>query len=175
MWGNRDEARELVAEAIAIGARWDDSFDNIAFIRDELGSKPRDQRPKCNVCDGTGTDTPHDGWYGWRIENWGTKWDAHFDGPFGAMVAPGGDVSATVDSEGLYLVAGTAIYNFDTAWGPPVAWLQKMAPMVPWLKFTLRYAEMGMDFAGEAVAKGARLRHVDLAVDDVLSPEQMWY
>jgi hypothetical protein len=60
----------------------------------------------------------------WCIENWGTKWDAN---------------ETIEDDEGTH---------FNTAWGPPRVWLEKVAEKYSYLQFSLRYAEEGMDFSG---------------------------
>ena len=62
--------------------------------------------------------------YGWCIENWGTKWEAND--------------SHVYDQD----------IHFETAWGPPKPWLEKVAEKYTSLSFTLRYAECGMDFSG---------------------------
>jgi hypothetical protein len=72
-------------------------------------------------------------WYKWNIENWGTKWNV-------------GDFILNVEDDDT-----VAYFNFDTAWSPPVEWLQKVAPMFPNLSFELLYHEGGMGFAGRLV------------------------
>ena len=72
--------------------------------------------------------------YSWCVSHWGTKWDL-----FGV-------------NRGV--TGGEAFYSFDTAWSPPVAWLQKVAEDFPHLEFELRYYEPGMGFVGIASAKG---------------------
>jgi len=68
-------------------------------------------------------------WYMWRISNWGTKWDAS------------GSVITVNDDQNLILC-------FDTAWGPPVAWLDKISAQFPELSFHLIYEEPGVSFCG---------------------------
>ena len=41
-------------------------------------------------------------------------------------------------------------YVFETAYSPPVAWLEKVCEMFPKLEFTLNYEEGGNGFQGEA-------------------------
>lgn len=67
-------------------------------------------------------------WYEWNIANYGTKWDAG---------------EASIDDMGDELEI-----QFDTAWAPPVAWLEKVEPLFPKLKFELHYEEPGMGFKG---------------------------
>ena len=71
-------------------------------------------------------------WYDWCVSNWGTKWDV--------------ECFETIMEED-YMV-----FQFDSAWAPPVPWLEIVAKLFPKLKFTLKYDEPGMGFMG--VAKG---------------------
>jgi len=68
-------------------------------------------------------------WYTWRVANWGTKWDAAESG-----------ISADDDQN---LIAW-----FDTAWAPPIPWLEKIAVQFPELNFSMIFEEPGMDFCG---------------------------
>jgi hypothetical protein len=70
-----------------------------------------------------------DNWYDWHCANWGTKWDVSFG-------------SHTKDKE--YYTAW-----FDTAWSPPVAFIEKLSEMFPDLQMSLKYQELGMCFQGE--------------------------
>jgi hypothetical protein len=76
-------------------------------------------------------------WYDWQSGNWGTKWDLDDE---------------TMVTEGK----GQIIYEFNSAWAPPDAWLTKVAKLFPTLRFTLMYAEPGMQFAGQAIYEGGR-------------------
>lgn len=75
-----------------------------------------------------------EGWYNWRVTRWGTKWEAsnpHLD--------------ETEDR---------LCYTFETAWGPPDAWLRATAELFPELEFRLFYSEGGNYFAGVMHAHG---------------------
>ena len=78
-----------------------------------------------------------DNWYDWRIKNWGTKWDVE------AKLAEKGD--------------GWLVYRFDSAWSPPIAWLEKVARDYPMLSFRLKYDEPGVGFAGVATAQDGQV------------------
>lgn len=79
----------------------------------------------------------HTDWYEWRVAKWGTKWDVD------------GNMCTDPDDD-------TIVYEFSSAWSPPVAWLAKVCEDFPNLTFTLEYNESGCNFRGEAVAyKGA--------------------
>jgi hypothetical protein len=69
-------------------------------------------------------------WYHWRLENWGTKWEAD---------CPAGKPDGFEFVQGLY---------FMTAWSPPVAWFDRVAKLYPHLSFTLYFYEGGNAFAG---------------------------
>jgi hypothetical protein len=73
-----------------------------------------------------------EGWYDWNIQNWGTKWNANTN-----------YYDYEEDSEQFTV-------DFDTAWSPPIAWLEKVVAKYPELTFNLAYHEAGMNFRGEA-------------------------
>jgi len=68
-------------------------------------------------------------WYDWCVNEWGTKWDT---GTQGYEVLPEAD--------------GRMCIGFDTAWGPPIAAMEKLCD----LGFSVRlmYYEPGMAFCG---------------------------
>lgn len=80
----------------------------------------------------------HDGkgesWYNWRLQNWGTKWNA----------------SDTVITRHKRSVKIT----FETAWSPPIPILHALAEKFPNNTFCLRFYEMGMAFKGHLKLKG---------------------
>jgi hypothetical protein len=80
------------------------------------------------------------GWYDWRVENWGTKWDLDEQEQK--------DVAAH-----LALLMGSKCelsVAFMTAWAPPCQAIAALSAMFPNDKFVLRYVEFGMGFAGTA-------------------------
>ena len=68
------------------------------------------------------------------IQNWGTKWG------FCRVQEP--ELRKYGDDE------GTLVYQFDTAWSPPLPLIKKMGELFPDLVFDLRYFEGGMQFNG---------------------------
>ena len=70
-------------------------------------------------------------WYDWRVKNYGTKWDCSTT-----------DFDTDVPTE--FQV------TFDSAWSPPIAWLEKVQKDFPTLKFKLIYEEPNNWFAGVA-------------------------
>lgn len=73
--------------------------------------------------------------YDWRIENWGTKWDADCF-----------DLCISDD--------GTMFANFDTGWSPPIGVMTRLAELFPSLSFRLLYEEGGAAFTGCARFEG---------------------
>ena len=76
----------------------------------------------------------HDNWYNWSIANWGTKWDA---------------CESYIDHNDINYFAVT----FDTAWAPPVSWIENIMQDFPDLQFTLEYEESGMGYGGRLTAQ----------------------
>lgn len=135
--------------------------------RDAIGQE-------CRQCGGSGKEP--DGWYDWRVRHWGTKWDANFEGPFMALGAETADVDKTVAAQGVSGITGFIVYKFTTAWSPPAEWLRATAEQEPQLTFTLRYGEPGNNFAGELKFSGGEEEHdLALSVEEVLTPDEMWY
>ena len=76
-------------------------------------------------------NTGHD----WEREHWGCRW-----GACETRLADEGD--------------GQLMYDFDTAWAPPIPFLETLAPQWPTLKFLLDYEELSMGFKGITKAVG---------------------
>ena len=71
----------------------------------------------------------HKDWYDWRCANWGTKWDA---------------CDPHIDNNDINFFS----VSFDTAWGPPIKWINNIMQDFPDLCFELEYDEPGMCFGG---------------------------
>lgn len=84
-------------------------------------------------------------WYDWNIANWGTKWDA----------------TITDDEWFVYNEDRTAELNFETAWSPPVAWIEKASLVYPELVFAIQYEEEGMQFSGKVMANNGNLTKLE--------------
>ena len=82
-----------------------------------------------------------EGWYEWRIEHWGTKWDAEFE-----------DVT-----EPLRVRRTRATYVFLTVFGPPVAWIERVGEVYPALIFRLDYAAVDGSFSGVKEVRGGEV------------------
>ena len=83
------------------------------------------------------TSTPRPTWYDWRIDTFGTKWEP-YDSSLG-------------ETESCLL------YHFQSAWSPPVAFVQKLIVRYPELRFNLRFKESGVGFMGEVTETSAIL------------------
>jgi len=76
-------------------------------------------------------------WYDWCVNNWGTKWNA------------GGDNDAMqVDYDEDVGNQSIALFQFDTAWAPPLGVLEKLMETHPELSIECRYHEPGVGFFG---------------------------
>ena len=64
-------------------------------------------------------------WYSWSNKNWGTKWDTY-------------EEHLTHEKEYTH-------YSFESAWGSPSEWVQKVSRKFPHLKFNVTWAEEGGD------------------------------
>lgn len=77
---------------------------------------------------GNGFDT----WYSWHVDHWGTKWDVFF-----------GDITLSDSNDN----ANFQMW-FDTAWSPPLTFVNSVSELYPLLSFRCAYSEGGMAFAG---------------------------
>ena len=73
-------------------------------------------------------------WYDWSVENWGTKWDAY---------------ESHIDNNDINYFS----LSFDTAWAPPIAWINNIMQDFPDLCFELEYEETGCAFGGRLLAQ----------------------
>jgi hypothetical protein len=91
------------------------------------------------------------GWYNWRLENWGTKWDL--------SEQEQREVADQLISESADFQA-----TFMTAWSPPLQAIAALSEMFPNDQFTLDYFESGCWFAGTAIISEGQID--DSQVDD---------
>jgi len=78
-------------------------------------------------------------WYGWRVSNWGTKWDIGDDG---LEFEDNGDGTASITGW------------FDSAWAPPIEALNTFADDMDGVSIELFYHEPGMCFVGYYSSEG---------------------
>jgi hypothetical protein len=82
------------------------------------------------LLEGTG-----DGWYGWAVSNWGTKWDV------------GGRNEFIEQTD-----ANTIELRFDSAWSPPIEGFNRLVEQG--FEIEAFYNEFGMAFAGSYTGAG---------------------
>lgn len=70
-------------------------------------------------------------WHDWQTENWGVKWGA-----------------CDAFMEEYEKGDKQAFYNYETSWGPAMAWQEKVIEYFPWLRFEFEWEEFGMNFCG---------------------------
>ena len=71
---------------------------------------------------------PTSGWYEWRLENWGTKWDVY-------------------ETQCTRINANTLQLYFYTAWSPPIPVFDKLVDMG--FEINARYLDEGWGYIGE--------------------------
>ena len=64
-----------------------------------------------------------DNWYDWRRMNWGVKWDA--------------------DESGFWKDGDDWMISFQTPWGPPCIFMEKLSKQFPKITFILQFADEG--------------------------------
>jgi len=88
--------------------------------------------------------------YNWHVKHWGTKWD----------------VCDVTSHESIGDGTKTVTYRFESAWSPPVEWLEHVVMnndgLVNGLSFTLAYCEAGVGYVGMASGDSS----VGIYVDD---------
>ena len=90
-----------------------------------------------------GTTAPYDkpNWYDWCCNNWGTKWD--------------------VDCDTALIEENRMEFEFNSAWAPPIPWLEWVGRLFPNLFLCLTYEEPGMCFRGVACGIGEIVDHCE--------------
>lgn len=90
--------------------------------------------------------TVAEGWYDWRIENWGTKWEIY-------------------DARCDRMDANTLVLYFYTAWSPPIPIFDKLVGMG--FEVNARFLDEGWMYIGEYNSDGDHV-HFD-NVEDVVT------
>ena len=113
-------------------------------------------------------------WYEWALANWGTKWNADFDGVFPAIAA--GEEAELPRGRQPIIEPGSAFYAFETAWSPPVPVITTLAKRYPGLEIELVWGEPGAAVAARLRwREGELISDEELALDVALTPEEMWF
>lgn len=72
--------------------------------------------------------------YDWEHKNWGVKWGAR-----DVSISDKTDINGETE----------VVYAFDTAWGPPTEFMDRLAALYPTLQFHLSFTEEGVGFEGD--------------------------
>ena len=91
------------------------------FSMDNFYPEPKDENGE-----------PSNGWYGWRVDNWGCKWDIR-------------EMLIEMDED---FHNATATLIFQTPWGPNTEFWKRIAEDYKELTVSLSYYEGGMQFGG---------------------------
>jgi hypothetical protein len=75
-------------------------------------------------------------WYNWNLANWGTKWD--------------------IDACNPELSGSEAVFDFETAWGPPEGVALTLSKLFGGCTVTLDFFEAGCDFGGRTVYRDGK-------------------
>jgi hypothetical protein len=97
-------------------------------------------------------------WYEWSVDNWGTKWNARADTCDDPQRRDNADGSTTWS------------VTFDTAWSPPVPWVQKIAERFPQFSISLGTFDEQDNYASHSDWRGGELVS-ELYLDDVESEQ----
>ena len=104
------------------------SFHALFPVPDEVRRLPYDCNSARKMGEKLGQEVSFGG-YSWEGNNWGCKW--------------GASNPVLQEHEANFLC-----YSFDTPWGPPMGFLEKVSKDWSSLTFEIQYEEPGMGFAG---------------------------
>ena len=130
--GDEIQLREFVEKSLT---KYDDEEDRFTFN----GTRPMPK--ELNITKGTQTQDEKEqailnlanhgytDWYEWHCAEWGTKWDA---------------CEPNIQHNDIDYFS----VSFETAWAPPIDWIDHIMQDFPDLCFELEYEEPGMCFGG---------------------------
>jgi len=130
--GPNEDMEILIAAVISEDSSF--SLAKILVPPEELLNEPSPMRDKVKAAEFIkkyGTSS----WYDWQNDKWGTKWDVH--------------ATTIYDRTEVTLPGGrTVLYEFDSAWAPPLPVYLALAERFPNTNIYACYDEPGMDFSG---------------------------
>ena len=124
-----DNSIHIEGENEVLKQVWDECFTNDVLDFDKVIPYPEPYRSmdaNSGFC-GAGFNA---GGYEWRVENWGTKWNADFD------------------ESDFSLEDGFITGSCFTAWSPPLGVMMELSKKYP-VRVVIEYDEAGMPFQGE--------------------------
>ena len=98
----------------------------------------------------------HPDWYSWNCANIGTKWNA-------------------CDAHEVEQIDGGLRFSFNTAWSPPLPWLEKTAYKYPDLKFDLYFQNEGGGMEQQGKVSVWHETDDELRVEEETWTEHEWY
>ena len=123
-------------------------FNALYPVPDEFRRFAFDDNSARKMGEEVGEERPYGG-YSWQTNHWGTKWDI-------------GNVY--VEHHPQWWRA-----EFDTAWSPPLSFVEKISADFPTLLFSITYYEGGMGFAGKAeFQNGECISDEELPIEDFI-------
>ena len=134
-WPAFDEIRlmALISTPPELGKESDLSFHQLYSVPDEVRAIPYSRNTAVEVYKKLGI--PEEDWvdsgYEWEQKHWGCKWGSS-------------EAELTEREDGMLG------YTFNTPWGPPMEFMEKVTKDYPELCFELEYEEPGMAFAGKS-------------------------
>lgn len=93
-----------------------------------------------------------EGWYEWRLKNWGTKWNPSIN-----------YIYAFKDK--MFIQIGS-----ETAWSPPIEFFETFSKIYPSATIEMTYIEESMNFCGKTSFRNGDVR--DRYINDM--PIEMW-
>ena len=125
-------------------------FNALYPVPEDFRRFPYDNGQARRVGEAVGEERKHGG-YKWQSDHWGTKWD----------------VDAGLENHGTFV-----LIEFDTAWGPPISFFEKVCGDFPELTFELTFHEAGMGFAGKCTFdQGEFVEEEELPIEDFIDYE----
>jgi hypothetical protein len=108
-----------------------------------------------------------DSWYDWRVNNWGTKWNAY---DISYLTFPEVINAVHEDTEKDF---ASIEYDFVTAWSPPAQWLDYASEKYPDLTFALAWFEPACDFYGATVLRAGDILTLEEGACSSLVPDDV--
>ena len=104
----------------------------IKELWDEANAKPEDENGLLQAM--VPMPKNEDGWYSWRVDGWGTKWEIDLEG-----------LEYDDNEDGTSTISGW----FDSAWSPPIAAYDTFTANNQDCTVEASYYECGMCFVGQ--------------------------
>lgn len=101
--------------------------------------------------------TIFDGWFDWRVDNWGTNWDIGSD-------------NGEVHGLNPTIVGNQASMSFDSAWSPPIGLYKEL--VLRGFRVAATYFEPGMAYCGEWIDDNDN--YIEYGDDKTLIPKSIW-